>query len=164
MCATSPPSIFNEHQAGSIAIDNTHRALLARNRTKALLRGTVAEHTNSQSHVKKCVMCCVAKSFATHNPLETDELKRSSVVIDWVSVPALYGCQSFKVFCFSVRADRSFYNVEAFCLFAHCTVRHLRGEPRCHQEKPRTGGQICYTTHAPFARSLVLKRNDRTIR
>ena len=36
-------------------------------------------------------------------------------------------------------------------------------ELRFHQEKPRTGGQICYTSHAPFARSLVLKRNDRTI-
>ena len=30
-------------------------------------------------------------------------------------------------------------------LFAHRTVRHLRGEPRLHQEKPWTGSQICYS-------------------
>ena len=73
--------------------------------------------------------------------------------------------------CTSVNASSSKWCSEGTFLwkwkeliFAHCTVCHLRGEPRFHQEKPRTGCQICYTAHAPFARSLVMKRNDRTIR
>ena len=74
--------------------------------------------------------------------------------------------QTYHIQCYMWSLSECYFLCIVFIInrvFAHCTVRRLRRKSRFHQEKPQTGGHICYPAHAPFARSLVLKRNDRIL-